>query len=381
MSAIKEFFKKKKSEIKFRTAGPGHRLDQSGASSSGQNQPVTAQPTRQQFSEEARKAGAAALARVEQKQQNTNWSSQATKAQARKEIELENARAKEAPAPKTNIVIEDACPTLTVSGVYFNCPLIGPEVLPRNEIKERIKEFLYEQVEQERGLTACLIIHTVNENKEKVRIGIETLARYLTNILDNPTEDKYRKIRINNKVFQERIINLEGAFDFLKAAGFNRQLDGEEEYFVFEETLLEDIDNLQMLKEALLSAEPILPTLDRNLKVLKPSEGASPIKLPNAFFNLTAEELKREQEAKSENVELLTQLRTKAMRERDGKREIHMYKYTLVRIRLPNGIIMQANDLRLSAFCSGERLKSVDFAAKPFSHRRYRWSPNLSYFG
>lgn len=132
----------------------------------------------------------------------------------------------------------------------------------------------------------------------QVRIGIETLARYLTNILDNPTEEKYRKIRFNNKVFQERIVGLEGAFDFLTAAGFRRKVEGSEEYFIFEEEQFDDIENLQMLKEALLSAEPILPSLDRNLKVLKPSEGAGPINLPDAFFHLTADEVKREQEAK-----------------------------------------------------------------------------------
>lgn len=69
-------------------------------------------------------------------------------------------------------MIEDSCPTLTVTGVYFKCPLIGPEVLSKKEIKERIREFLYEQLEQERGLTACLIIHTVNENREKVCMSL-----------------------------------------------------------------------------------------------------------------------------------------------------------------------------------------------------------------
>jgi UBX domain-containing protein 6 len=32
----------------------------------------------------------------------------------------------------------------------------------------KIKEFLYDQLEEERGLTACLIIHTCNKNREKV---------------------------------------------------------------------------------------------------------------------------------------------------------------------------------------------------------------------
>ena len=75
-----------------------------------------------------------------------------------------------------------ACP-----GVFFHCPLIGPEVdhfllligatykpnlefqvLPKSEMKERIRQFLYAQLDEEKGLTACLIIHTFAKDSEKV---------------------------------------------------------------------------------------------------------------------------------------------------------------------------------------------------------------------
>ncbi len=46
------------------------------------------------------------------------------------------------------------------------------------------------------------------------------MFRYLDNIIQNPTEEKYRKIRINNKVYQERVAPLEGVQQFLRAAGF-----------------------------------------------------------------------------------------------------------------------------------------------------------------
>ena len=84
-----------------------------------------------------------------------------------------------------------------------------------------IKEFLYQQLDdEEAGLTACLVIHTVNKPQEKVQQCVETLFRYLDNIVQNPDEEKYRKIRINNKVYQERVAPLEGVKQFLHAAGF-----------------------------------------------------------------------------------------------------------------------------------------------------------------
>jgi hypothetical protein len=44
----------------------------------------------------------------------------------------------------------------------------GPDILTKEEWTRKIKEFLYDQLEEERGLTACLIIHTCNKNREKV---------------------------------------------------------------------------------------------------------------------------------------------------------------------------------------------------------------------
>lgn len=41
-------------------------------------------------------------------------------------------------------------------------------MLSKEEWKVKIKEFLYEQLADERGLTACLIIHSCNKNRDKV---------------------------------------------------------------------------------------------------------------------------------------------------------------------------------------------------------------------
>lgn len=41
--------------------------------------------------------------------------------------------------------------------------------------------------------------------------------------MSNPTEEKFRKIRISNKAYQERIHPIEGTKEFLEAAGFTIQ--------------------------------------------------------------------------------------------------------------------------------------------------------------
>lgn len=53
-----------------------------------------------------------------------------------------------------------------------------------------------------------------------------------------------------------------------------------------------------MLVDALRSAEPIALQLDRNRQVLLPSQAAKRTDLPQEFFKLSPEELKREQQLK-----------------------------------------------------------------------------------
>ena len=64
---------------------------------------------------------------------------------------------------------------LGCEGVYYKCPeILGPNMaLPRSEMQKRIKDYLYEQLNtDDRGLTACLIIHTLNKDTEKVIINV-----------------------------------------------------------------------------------------------------------------------------------------------------------------------------------------------------------------
>jgi len=226
MDKIKKFFEKKKADAKFKLAGEGHKLNEPtvrggkpGSSLSQHHAESVPNAAKQQ-------AAAAAVARLDQKKKDLTpqqRSAALIRAQAFKELELE----KDENAALQKLTIknkETLVPQLAVSGVFYKCPLIGPEVLPKKEIEQLIKEFLYQQLDDvEAGLTACLVIHTVNKNPEKVRQCVETLFRYLDNIVQNPEEEKYHKIRTQNKIYQERVAPIEGTQQFLIAAGFQLQ--------------------------------------------------------------------------------------------------------------------------------------------------------------
>lgn len=174
--------------------------------------------------------------------------------------------------------------------------MINDEILPRTEWKVKIKEFLYEQLEYERGLTACLIIINCNP-KEKANACVETLKKYIENIIQHPDEEKYRKIRMSNRIFCEKVQPIEGALDFLLGAGFIEQQIDDEQYLIYtnEDEATDGIHALNELLEALNCSEIIPLELDRNIQVLLPSQ-ARRTELPPDFFRISPEEIKREQQ-------------------------------------------------------------------------------------
>jgi len=72
-----------------------------------------------------------------------------------------------------------------------------------------------------------------------------------------------------------------------------------------------------------------------------PAQVSKRRELPPDFYELTGDELKREQRMRSELVERELTLRTKAQRERDEMREQRLYRYAVMRIRFPDGLTLQ----------------------------------------
>ncbi|XP_027440182.1 UBX domain-containing protein 6 isoform X2 [Zalophus californianus] len=383
---MKKFFQEIKADIKFKSAGPGQKLTESvgeRAPKEKPNQPALRQP-RQGPTDEAQMAAAAALARLEQKQPRSRGptSQESIRNQVRKELRAEATVSGSTEAPGTNTVPEakeEGSAHLAVPSVCFTCPLTGA-TLRKDQRDAHIKEAILSHFSTDPVAASIMKIHTFNRDRDRVKLGVDTIAKYLDNICLHPEEEKYRKIKLQNRVFQERINCLEGTHEFFEAIGFQKALlpvpdqgkggragswlcweeesrvgaspcgsrvtsvrapEGPDEFYVLSEAALAQPQSLQRHKEQLLVAEPVRATLARQRRVFRPSPMASQFDLPGDFFNLTAEEIKREQRLRSEAVERLSVLRTKAMREREEQREMRKYTYTLLRVRLPDGCLLQ----------------------------------------
>lgn len=92
-------------------------------------------------------------------------------AQVRRELiaEREKKTNKYQDSKKCQTVETESPSVLAAKDIFFKCPLLGAQVLTRDEWNKKIREFLYEQLEEEKGLTACLILHSLNKSPEKVR--------------------------------------------------------------------------------------------------------------------------------------------------------------------------------------------------------------------
>ena len=305
MSAIKDFFKKKKADAKFKLAGSGHKLSDPGAASRGPGPGSSRGPERAHPSQSSQQAGAAALNRFASKEQKETDMAKARQRavirdRARQELEREQqidteiAKIKSVYGDKEEIEVEGP-QHLAVSGVFFKCDLTGGPPASREVIKARIREFLYNQLESEdKCLTAVLIIHTCNSPRDRVEEGIKTLGKLIDNIVNNPAEIKYRKIRKSNKTFREKVASLEGSQQFLEGCGFvSTQMEGPdgalEDFWLFPEENT-DFDSLAAMRDTLQAAEPVRAELDRQLTVIPPSQKISR-ELPLDFFNLTKEEV------------------------------------------------------------------------------------------
>jgi UBX domain-containing protein 6 len=263
------------------------------------------------------------------------------------------------------------------------CP-ICQQSIPYSEVQDHLSFCLQEEYIKEPLSSSVQMIHTLCTDQNRRKNCIETLCKYLDNIIKHPGEQKYRKIRTGNKTFMEKVSSVAGADLFLETIGFEQTLlphqDSEEQFYVLplpnvngtpanetetesgcvvggassEEEAGEGDERLSVYRELLSGAEPLRPSLDRQVSVFRSSPHVNNFDLSGDFYQLSVEEIRREQKLKLDAVELSQQLRTKAMRERDEVRAAaKFYRYSLVRIRLPDGLFLQA------AFRPLEKLQAV----------------------
>ncbi|KAG6544367.1 hypothetical protein Mapa_014201 [Marchantia paleacea] len=101
----------------------------------------------------------------------------------------------------------------------------APAPIPKEEKKSFVPLRPASKAEQMR---TCLrgMKQAHKDEDDKVKKTFQTLLTYLGNVVRSPDEEKYRKIRLTNPTFQERVGNM-GGVSFLELCGFEKDTAGE----------------------------------------------------------------------------------------------------------------------------------------------------------
>ncbi|KAI1706788.1 PUB domain-containing protein [Ditylenchus destructor] len=388
MKKLKEFIKGKQVDRKFNRLGQGHSLlDQGPPQQQSTSRPPQQRyepPQQNQDSEERRRRAAEAIEkRLNQGNGGLTSSQKAIQMRAKLELEREQKRLAEQ-NPNLNDNMDDRSRSKSReplqdedSSILYTCDLLEDLALPKYQLCEAIETYLRAQIDEEPLDAAVLLLYSLNP-QSRLDPAIQVMQKYLNNILSNPEEEKFRKIRTSNKVFQEKVAATNGAVDFLQAVGFavqmipNEQTGEQESYLVLNEP---NVVQIQDALGELTSGNAVTLKLFRDPKVfyVDPSKPIPAPQVPPEFFELSREEVRAMQQRRIEEVEKLTTLRTRAMREADAAAGAGsqggsaQYKYTLIRVLFPDNYILQGVfSVHESVLAVREFQRSYYIREKPF---------------
>ncbi|KAL4318700.1 hypothetical protein GQ457_18G023220 [Hibiscus cannabinus] len=189
--------------------------------------------------------------------------------------------------------------------------------------------------------------------------SVQVVLRLLRNIVNEPGNDKFRKIRMSNPKIREAIGEVSGGIELLEHVGFVLNEEAGEMFAVMDVpkketitlinrtiTLLEpgktdDVKTSDSEKEEKV-VEP--KKIDRQIRVFfsVPESVAAKIELPDSFYNLSADELKREADSRKKRIAESQLLIPKSYKEKQAKAARRKYRRTMIRIQFPDGVVLQA---------------------------------------
>ncbi|KAI7749949.1 hypothetical protein M8C21_029367 [Ambrosia artemisiifolia] len=190
--------------------------------------------------------------------------------------------------------------------------------------------------------------------------SVEIVLKLLKNVVKEPENVKFRKIRLGNPKIKEAIADVAGGLDLLECVGFELKEENGEMWAVMEDASSEKI---KLIKQAVKLLEPpkndnVTPAAAKD-KVVEPVEVkkverqtrvffsvsesvAAKIELPDSFYNLSIDEVKREAELRRKKLAESQLLVPKSYKEKQAKAARKRHEKTVIRIQFPDGVVLQA---------------------------------------
>ncbi|KAL6600771.1 hypothetical protein ACP70R_045056 [Stipagrostis hirtigluma subsp. patula] len=197
--------------------------------------------------------------------------------------------------------------------------------------------------------------------------AVEVLKRLLGNLIKEPGNDKFRRVRLGNPRIKEAVADRKGGLELLEAVGFRVGDEDGELFAVMDEVpgdaKLGGIRRAVLLLEracpsapAQVEAQPtescgngvheqeeIKKTIDRQTRVFFSVPGSSVPEndVPDSFYNLSGEEIRNEAKMRRERLEQSRLLIPKSYKEKQALAARQKYKQAVIRVQFPDRVILQ----------------------------------------
>ncbi|KAM0015063.1 putative UBX domain, PUB domain, Ubiquitin-like domain superfamily, PUB-like domain superfamily [Helianthus debilis subsp. tardiflorus] len=253
----------------------------------------------------------------------------------------------------------------------FECPVCSRVFGSEQEVSDHVESCLsdnelqsqsrsddaYENLEVKSELEACVGAYVSAKPSDG---SVEIVLKLLKNVVKEPENVKFRKIRLGNPKIKEAIADVAGGLDLLECVGFELKEENGEMWAVMEDASSEKI---KLIKQAVNLLEPpkienVSPITAKD-KVVEPVEVkkverqtrvffsvsesvAAKIELPDSFYNLSIDEVKREAESRRKKLAESQLLVPKSYKEKQAKAARKRHEKTVIRIQFPDGVVLQA---------------------------------------
>jgi len=197
--------------------------------------------------------------------------------------------------------------------------------------------------------------------------SVEIVLRLLRNIVKEPENPKFRRIRMSNPKIREAVAEVPGGIELLEGVGFELK-EEEGEMWALMDVPSEDrigilMDSIRLLEgmknvqsgsstasamgdvkgdpEKVKKSGP--EVVDRQVKVFfsVPESVAARIELPDSFYNLSLEEVRREAEMRRKKMAESQLLIPKSYKEKQAQAARRRYTRTIIRFQFPDGVVLQ----------------------------------------
>ncbi|XP_074308784.1 plant UBX domain-containing protein 2 [Silene latifolia] len=188
--------------------------------------------------------------------------------------------------------------------------------------------------------------------------SVDVVLRLFGNVVKDPENQKFRRIRMGNPKIREAVGDVVGGIELLEFVGFELKEEGDEMWAVMdtpsEEGVLVIKETIRLLgqgknvgpkvevePEKVKKREPEI--IDRQIKVFfSVSESvAARIELPDSFYKLSLEEVRREAEMRKKKMADSQLLIPKSLKEKQAQAARKRYTRTIIRVQFPDGVVLQ----------------------------------------